>query len=102
MLHVIATIEVVPGRRQEFLAKFRELVPKVRAEKGCIEYGPAVDLPTPIAVQAPVRDNVLTVIEKWENVKALEDHLVAPHMSQFRESVKDISIGVTIQIMQPM
>ena len=46
MIHVIATIETAPGRREAFLAAFQELVPDVRAEKGCLEYGPAVDLAT--------------------------------------------------------
>src|SRR4051812_25714504 len=40
MIHVIATVHVVPNRRSEFLAKFSQIVPDVRAETGCIEYGP--------------------------------------------------------------
>ena len=48
MIHVLATIEVAPGRREEFLAAFQELVPDVRAEKGCLEYGPAIDLATTV------------------------------------------------------
>lgn len=48
MIRVIATIEVAAGRRDEFLALFRELAPKVQAEEGCVEYGPWIDLPTSI------------------------------------------------------
>ena len=51
MIHVIATIETAPGMRDDFLAAFAELVPDVRAEQGCIEYGPAVDLATSIGDQ---------------------------------------------------
>ena len=49
MIHVIATIEVREGRRDEFLKEFHRIVPLVRQEQGCLEYGPAVDVPTGIA-----------------------------------------------------
>ena len=48
MIHVLATIEIAPGRREDFLSAFDEVVPDVRAEAGCIEYGPAVDIATPV------------------------------------------------------
>lgn len=101
MIHVIATITTHPGRRKDFLKLFRDLVPLVHAERGCMEYGPAIDLPTPIKEQAPVRDDVITVVEKWETVQALQDHLAATHMQQYRAAVKDIVAGVEIRIMQP-
>ena len=44
MIHVIATIEAAPGKRDALLAEFRRNVPLVRAEAGCIEYGPTVDM----------------------------------------------------------
>ena len=100
MIHVIATIRTAPGRRDDFLAAFRELVPQVRAEVGCIEYGPAVDLDTPINSK-PARTDVVTVVEKWENVEALQDHLAAPHMRQYKERVKDIVQGLEIQVLEP-
>jgi quinol monooxygenase YgiN len=101
MIHVIATIQVRPGRRDDFLTALRRIVPLVRAESGCVEYGPAVDLATPIAAQAPVRDDVVTVVEKWENLNALEAHLAAPHMADYREQVMEIVSGVQIQILEP-
>ena len=42
MIHVIATIELAPGSRDAFLAEFGKLIPDVKAEAGCIAYGPAV------------------------------------------------------------
>jgi quinol monooxygenase YgiN len=102
MIHVIATIQTAPGKKQAFLAAFRQLVPLVHSEAGCIEYGPAVDVQTPIAVQAPVRDDAVTVIEKWASVAALQDHLAAPHMQQYREQVKDLVAGVEIRVLEPV
>ena len=101
MIHVIAHIEIVPGKREKYLAAFHELVPHVLAEEGCIEYGPAIDVATPIEIQDPLRENVVTVIEKWESIEALEAHLQAKHMQENREKVKDMLAGINIQILQP-
>jgi quinol monooxygenase YgiN len=101
MIHVIATVDVVPGRRSEFLTAFRANVPNVLAEDGCIEYGPAVDLATPIAVQIPLREHVVTIVEKWRDLAALQAHLTAPHMIAYRSKVKDLVAKVTLQVLEP-
>src|SRR3972149_151213 len=100
MIHVIATVETAPGRREDFLAAFAELVPDVRAEQGCLEYGPATDLATTIADQPAPRENVVTVVEKWDNVEALRKHLEAPHMARYRRTVKDLVLGVSIRVLE--
>jgi quinol monooxygenase YgiN len=101
MIHVLAAIEVVPGRRAELIAEFGRVVPLVRAEAGCIEYGPAIDLPdTGIPAQQPVRENMLVVIEKWESLEALKAHLVAPHMLEYRTRVKHLIAGLQLQILK--
>jgi len=101
MIHVIATIELHPGRRDDFLAEFRTIVPSVLAEEGCIEYGPAVDTPTDIGAQLPARENVVTVVEKWESVAHLKRHAVAPHMEAYRPKVKDMVIRTSLMILEP-
>ncbi|HXG13067.1 MAG TPA: putative quinol monooxygenase [Gemmataceae bacterium] len=102
MIHVIATIELAEGKREAFLEEFRKIVPLVRAEAGCLEYGAAVDLPTGLAVQAPPRENVVVVVEKWESVEALKAHLQAPHMQAYRPRVKDFVVSTRLQILQPV
>jgi quinol monooxygenase YgiN len=101
MIYVIATVEVKPGKRSDLLKRVHQLVPKVRAEKGCIEYGPAVDASTPIKAQIPLGENYLVIMEKWEGLKELEAHLTAPHMLEYRQDVKDMVAGVKLQILQP-
>ncbi len=101
MIHVLATIEVNDGKRQQFLAEFHRNVPRVRAEAGCLEYGPAVDLATGMAVQMPVRENVVTIIEKWADLDALRAHMAAPHMVEYRGRVKDFVKRVQLQILEP-
>ena len=101
MIHVIATISVAPGRRDDFLTAFRELVPQVRAEMGSIEYGLAVDLTSGLAAQPPVRNDVVTVVEKWQDLAALQRHLTAPHLLQFLEREKKLLAGLEIQVLAP-
>ena len=101
MIHVIATIRTKAGRRQDLLAAFQALVPQVRAEAGCIEYGPAIDVDSRIAGLPAPRGDVVTVVEKWEDVAALKAHLSAPHMLSYRETVKDMLDSVEIRVLQP-
>ena len=101
MIHVVATIELNPGTRAAFLAEFRKLVSLVRAEAGCVEYGPAVDVASGIAAQPPVRENTVVVIEKWADLPALHAHLAAPHMADYRPRVKDYVRSVQLQVLEP-
>jgi quinol monooxygenase YgiN len=101
MIHVLATIELQPGTRDQFLAEFHKVMPFVHAEAGCIEYGPTIDAATPIAQQQRAGENVAVIIEKWESVEALQAHLVAPHMTTYREKVKGFVAGVKLQILEP-
>jgi quinol monooxygenase YgiN len=101
MIHVIATIHLAPAARAEFLRHFHALVPQVRAEEGCLEYGPAVDLASSLAAQAAVRPDCVTVIEKWASVAHLERHLAAPHMQPYRQQVKDLVRQVDLRILEP-
>jgi len=102
MIHVIATVELADGKRAAFLQEFQKLVPLVRAEAGCLEYGPAIDVPTGIGAQIPVRENVVTVIEKWSDVSALEKHLAAPHMNDYRPRVKELVKSTKLQVLGPV
>jgi len=48
-----------------------------------------------------VRDDVVTVVENLESLPALEAHLVAPHMLEYRARVKELVERVSIQVLQP-
>jgi quinol monooxygenase YgiN len=101
MIYVIATVEVKPGKREAFLAEFHRNVPNVRSEKGCIEYGPTVDVKTDIKAQIPIRESTVTIVEKWESLPALQAHVQAPHMATYRERVKDYVNSVSLQVLEP-
>lgn len=101
MIHVLATIELKPGKRGDFLKRVQQLVPKVRAEKGCREYGPAVDAVTGIKAQIPLGENFVVIVEKWAELKDLEAHLTAPHMTEYRQEIRDMVVGTKLQILEP-
>lgn len=101
MIYVIARIELVAGARDAFLQQFCALVPQVRREKGCIEYQPLVDVGTQIGSQPAPRDDVVVVAEKWETVEDLEDHLMAPHMVEYRRAVKSLVANTVLEVLQP-
>jgi len=99
MIHVLASIHVKENSLNAFLEIFRANVPNVRAEKGCIEYVPAVDAATDIPVQQR-QPSVVTVIEKWESVDALLEHLETPHMAAYKEATRDMVMQVDVKILQ--
>jgi len=101
MIVVLATIELHVGKREAFLGEFRQIVAKVRAEAGCLEYFPATDVSSGLPVQGPPRDDIVVVVEKWESIAALEAHLIAPHMMEYRPKVKDFVKKVGLQILSP-
>lgn len=101
MIYVIAAIELSPGGKEKYLAELKRVMPLVHKEKGCLEYGPTVDVPTGIPIQLPQRDNIVTLIERWESVDALKLHLSQPHFLEYRERVKDVMKGVSVQVLAP-
>ena len=99
MINVIASVRVREGRISDFLIILRALMPKVRKERGCIEYFPTVDVDAELSAQI-LNKNVVTIIEKWDNLETLRDHLAAPHMQAYREKVKNIVEDVSLRILQ--
>ena len=99
MINVIASIRIETGSLSDFLEIFRANMLKVREEKGCIEYVPLVDIDAKLVPQI-LDDNVVTIIEKWESLEALRDHLEAPHMLAYREKVKNIVTGLSLKVLK--
>jgi quinol monooxygenase YgiN len=99
MIHVIASVQVKPGKVSEFLKIFKANVPLVWAEKGCIQYVPTVDINAELLPQI-MDENVITIIEAWESLEALRSHLVAPHMLAYREKVSSIVENVTLKVLK--
>jgi quinol monooxygenase YgiN len=102
MIYVIATVELVEGKRGEYLRELKKVIPDVLAEVGCLEYGPASDVATDIPVQDPINENVVTIIERWTDVQVLKAHLKTNHMKVYREATKSVVKSVTVRILEPL
>jgi quinol monooxygenase YgiN len=101
MIHVVAVITAKPGRRDEILGHFRANVPAVRAEKGCIEYGAAIDADPALPFQTKWGPDTFLVIEKWESLDALRAHAAAPHMAAYAGRTKELVASRVIHILSP-
>jgi quinol monooxygenase YgiN len=101
MVHVIAIITAKPGQRDKILAAIRDNLPAVRAEKGCIEYGPALDAEGIGPFQTKAGADTIFVIEKWADADALRAHAAAPHMAAYAAKVKDLVASRAIHVLSP-
>lgn len=99
MIHVVAIVNAKPGRRDEILKAIRANLPAVRAEKGCIEYGPAVDADGIGPFQTKVGPDTIFVIEKWADADALRAHAAAPHMAAYAAKVKELIASRAIHVL---
>ena len=99
MISVIASVRVKADRLSEFIGILKANVPEVRKEKGCIEYLPSVDVDSGLPVQK-FDKNVVTILEKWQDVEALKAHLKTPHMLAYRQKVKDIVEDLSIKVLK--
>jgi quinol monooxygenase YgiN len=99
MIHVVASIGVKPGKREEYIELFKENVPNVLAEDGCEGYVPTVDADSGIDAQW-TDETVVTIIEKWTSIEAHKAHLAAPHMAQFMEDTEDLVDDISLSILE--
>jgi quinol monooxygenase YgiN len=100
MISVVAILTAKPGEGPALLAAVQANLAAVRAEEGCIEYGPALDAPFS---PANFGDDAVIVLEKWATPEALAAHGKAPHMATFSASIRDIMAGrPSIHILQPV
>jgi len=101
MIHVVAIITAKPGKREAILEAFRANIPAVRAEDGCIEYGPAIDAEGLGGFQTKFGADTFVVIEKWRDSDALKAHAAAPHMAAYAAKVKELIASRVIHVLSP-
>jgi len=101
MIHVLAMITAKPGMREEILREFRANMPAVHAERGFIEYGPAIDAEGAGAIQTRLGPDSFVVIEKWESLDALKAHGASAHMAAYAAKTRDKIASRIIHILSP-
>ncbi len=81
MIIVNATITVKPGARDNIILKSNDLIELTRLEVGCISYK---------LFASTEDDNVLMMIEQWENFEDLESHMQTEHFLAYVEDIEDM------------
>ncbi|HTD91253.1 MAG TPA: antibiotic biosynthesis monooxygenase [Burkholderiales bacterium] len=101
MIHVVAIITAKSGMREAMLTAFRANCPAVRAEDGCIEYGPTIDAEGLGSFQTKFGPDTFVVLEKWRDAQALKAHAAAPHMAAYAAKVKDMIANRVVHVVSP-
>ena len=99
MIHVIAIITAKPGRRAAVLEAVHANLPAVRAEKGCLAYGPTIDAEGAGGSQTPVGPDTFVIVERWDTLASLHAHAASPHMAAYAAKVKDMLASRVIHVL---
>ena len=81
MILVNAKITVKAGERDNAISKMQDLIKSTRLEPGCINYNLYINAED---------ENVLMVLEQWENQDVLDAHMRTEHFKAFNAAVADI------------
>lgn len=101
MIHVVAVVTAKPGMRAAILAAFHANIPAVRAEQGCIEYGPVTDAEGIGSLQTKLGPDTFMVLEKWDSADALKAHAASPHMAAYGAKTRDMIASRVIHVLAP-
>ena len=99
MIHVIAVITTKSGQRDTVLAAFKDNMPAVHAEQGCIEYRPVIDVANAGPIQTEIGADTFMVIEKWETMDDLTAHAKSAHMASYASQVKHLLADRAVHVL---
>ena len=101
MLTVIADITVHAGavHKQNVLNAFAKIIPTVLQEQGCHVYQLLLDHDGGVDYQS--RDShVITMLEHWQDMDALNAHLQTPHMQAYQAEVANDVVSMQVRILE--
>ncbi len=100
MVHVMAILTAVDGRRDALLAEFKKNMPTVQLERGCVQYEPAIDIEGGPDTLTRIGPNAFMVIEQWESPDALAAHAASAHMAEYAGRVKELLLSRVIYVLR--
>jgi quinol monooxygenase YgiN len=100
LIHVIAAIKTRPGQLGALTRAFQKILPQVQAKPGCQEYSLAWHTPTGLPGQADYDEEVLTIVEKWDDLAALRRHIDDPAYLDWLESQWEMVEQASMQVLQ--
>jgi quinol monooxygenase YgiN len=81
MIIVTAMMYVKPGNKDAFILEAKDLISATRQEEGCISYN---------LLASTEDDDVLVMLERWEDMDSLDKHMETRHFKQFGATIKHL------------
>lgn len=81
MFRVLAKMEVVSGKSEEFRKNILKLAPQTKAYPGCLSYE---------VLQSIEKDTIFWMCETWEDEKSFQEHFSAHFTKEFEASLEGI------------
>ena len=90
MIKVVAKCKLKPEVNvEEYLIQARELVAETRKEEGCITYALHQDINDP---------SIVTMLEEWVDVEALNHHNKAEHVKRIVPGLRNMRESTEVNI----
>jgi quinol monooxygenase YgiN len=87
MIYVVATTQMKPESREDYIKGHKACIAETRKEKGCLSYEGHTSVNDP---------NLYVVVERWETRDDLSAHAKAPHMKVWRELSAPLKASPTV------
>jgi quinol monooxygenase YgiN len=87
MIYVIATTQMKPDCKDDFIKGHKACIAETLKENGCISYEGHVSVNDP---------NLYVVVERWETRDDLTAHSKAPHLKAWREYSTPLRVSPTV------
>ena len=81
MIIVTAMMNIKTWKKDAFILEAKDLVAATRQETGCISY----DL-----LASTEDEDLLVMLEKWEDIDSLNEHMETDHFKKFGETIERI------------
>ncbi|MEM1317492.1 MAG: putative quinol monooxygenase [Pseudomonadota bacterium] len=92
MIYVIATIDVLDSKADEFLKLAEPCIAATRNEDGCDSY---------VLHRATDDESRFVFVERWRDRDALDAHFAQPHLVDFRNGGAPMIKAKTVEIIDP-
>ncbi|GGE22103.1 antibiotic biosynthesis monooxygenase [Aureimonas endophytica] len=92
MLHLIATIRIKPGTKDDVAKAAIPCIEATRKEEGCIRYDMMVDV---------MDETNVTFVEEWESRELLDRHVRSAHVKTWHEAGKPYIVSEHIAVIYP-
>ena len=77
-IYVVTHVDIIPTQKVAGTKLVEEYVADTRKDPGLVRIEASAEI---------ARDNHISIVEVWQNKKAFDDHLAAPHTRQFRQQL---------------